>query len=239
MPAMTVSEPTTPVEDAPAKPGAAQRSFVFVGTILVIIMLAVLPLLTPWFIHAALDASAAATRLGVEQAQTYALSDRSVEELLLASGDFAFAGPDGQPFYDDSERSHLRDARVVLWLLLVVGGLSLIGIGAIYGRSTSTGRQAVWRSVSRAGLTTAITIIVLGVVSLVAFGTVFTVFHQIFFPAGNYSFDPATQHLVQLYPFRFWQIAAAALAVLVFLLATAAWLVGRRGARRMQEEDGR
>jgi integral membrane protein (TIGR01906 family) len=239
MPSMTATDPTTLVEDAPADLGAIQRGFVFVGTILVIIMLAVLPLLTPWFIHAALDASAAATRLGVESAQAYALSDRSVEDLVLASGDFAFAGPDGQPFYDDSERSHLRDARVVLWLLLIVGGLCLIGIGAIYGRASSGARQVAWRSVSRAGLTTAITIVVLGVVSLVAFGTVFALFHQIFFPAGNYSFDPATQRLVQLYPFRFWQIAAGALAVLVFLLAAAAWLVGRRRARRPLEEGNR
>ena len=48
----------------------------------------------------------------------------------------------------------------------------------------------------------------LGVVALVAFDTLFEVFHEIFFPAGSYLFDPATERLVQLFPFEFWQETA-------------------------------
>lgn len=219
--------------------GLLSRVLVFVGTILVIVMLAVLPLLSPWFIHAALDASSAPARVGLSPEQTYQMSDRSVEELVLGPGTFAFDGPDGEPFYDDSERGHLGDARILLWLLLIVGGISLIAIAALYVRGGSAARQAVWRVVARAGLTTLVTIVVLGIASLIAFGTVFTLFHEIFFPAGNYSFDPATQRLVQLYPFRFWQITAGALAILVFLLALAAWLVGRQRARQPLGEGSR
>ena len=65
-----------------------------------------------------------------------------------------------------------------------------------------------------------------------AFDSLFTLFHQLFFPGGNWSFDPSTQRLVQLYPFRFWQIASAALGMLVFLLGIGAWLLGRRAAGR-------
>jgi integral membrane protein (TIGR01906 family) len=238
MPSMTATA-STPTESSTPGIGMAQRVFVFVGTILVIVMLAVLPLLTPWFIHAALDGADAPERLGVTASQAHELSDRSVQELVLGPGTFAFAGPDGEPFYDDSERGHLGDARILLWLLLIVGGVALIGIGAVYARATSFGRRAVWRTISRSGLATVVTILVLGVVSVVAFGTVFTLFHQIFFPGGNYSFDPATQRLVQLYPFRFWQIAAAALAVLVFLLALGAWLLGRHKARPPDDERTR
>lgn len=212
---------------------------VFVGTILVIITLAVLPLLTPWFIHAALDASGAPARVGLTPEQAYQMSDRSIEELVLGPGTFGFDGPNGEPFYDASERGHLGDARTLLWLLLVVGGISLIAIAALYARAGSAARRTWWRLVSRAGLTTLVTILVLGMASLLAFGTVFTLFHEIFFPGGNYSFDPATQRLVQLYPFRFWQIAAAALAILLFLLALAAWLVGRQRAREPLEEGSR
>jgi uncharacterized membrane protein len=78
---------------------------------------------------------------------------------------------------------------------------------------------------------TAATVIVLAVVSLVAFGALFTLFHQLFFPGGNWSFDPATQHLVQLYPFAFWQVAAAAFGALVAMLGVAAWWLGRRLGR--------
>lgn len=228
---MTADETTTPSTTS-APPGIWLRAAVFVATILVIVVLAVLPLLTPWFIHAALDAAESATILGIEATAAHALSDRSVQELVLGPGTFDFAGPDGQPFYDASERGHLGDARTLLWLFLILGGIALIGMGAVFARSASTRRRALWRTISRAGLTTAIVVVTLGIVSLVAFGTLFTLFHQIFFPGGNFTFDPATQRLVQLYPFRFWQIAAAALGVLVLVLAIAIWLLGRRKGRR-------
>ena len=77
-----------------------------------------------------------------------------------------------------------------------------------------------------------IVVVVLGIISVVAFDTLFTLFHQVFFPGGNFAFDPDTQRLVQLYPFRFWQIAAAALGVLVFAIAALAWLLGRSISRR-------
>lgn len=214
-----------------APPGAGLRAAIFVATILVIVVLAVLPLLTPWFIHAALDAAGSAARLGIEATVAHALSDRSVEELVLGPGTFELAGPDGQPFYDASERGHLGDARMLLWLFLIVGGIALIGVATVLARSSGTRRRALWRTISQAGLTTALVVVTLGIVSLVAFGTLFTLFHQIFFPGGNFTFDPATQRLVQLYPFRFWQITSAALGVLVFVLATATWLLGRRKSR--------
>jgi integral membrane protein (TIGR01906 family) len=205
---------------------------VFLATILAIIGLAVLPLLTPWFIHRALDAAGSAGRLGLEAAQVYELSDRSVEELVLGPGDFAVEGPDGEPFYDAAERRHLSDARTLLGISLIAGGVSIVVVAAAIGRVTGAGRAALWRSVSRAGLVTAIVVIGLGVLSSVAFESLFDLFHQVFFPAGTYSFDPATQRLVQLYPFRFWQIAAAAFGLLVLLLALGAWSLGRRMARR-------
>jgi integral membrane protein (TIGR01906 family) len=191
----------------------------------------VLPLLTPWFIHAALDAAGSAERLGVSTAQAHALSDRSVEELVLGPGTFAIAAPDGTPFYDASERSHLADARTLLGIFLIAGGLGIVYVGAMLARGAA-GRPAVWRVVARAGLATAGVVLVLGVVSVVAFDSLFTIFHQVFFPAGNWSFDPGSQRLVQLYPFGFWQIAAAALGVAVLLLALGAWLLGRWGERR-------
>ena len=64
-----------------------------------------------------------------------------------------------------------------------------------------------------------------------AFDALFTLFHQLFFPGGNWSFDPATQRLVQLYPFAFWQVTAAAFGVLVAALGVAAWWLGRRLGR--------
>jgi integral membrane protein (TIGR01906 family) len=200
----------------------------------VIIALAVLPLLTPWFTHAALDAAGSADRLGLSPEQVHALSDRSVQELVLGPGSFDIEGPDGEPFYDADERGHLADARLLLGVLLVAGGISLIGIAAALGRRREA-RVAIWTVIRRAGLSTAIVTLLLGFISLVAFDSLFTLFHQVFFPGGNWSFDPATQRLVQLYPFGFWQIAATTLGILVFLLGRLTWLLGRW---RSQSEQG-
>jgi len=221
---------------SPANPalGLPARIAVFLGTILAIIALAVLPLLTPWFIHLALDAAGAAERLGVSVAEAHAFSDRSVEELVLGPGTFDIAGPDGEPLYDALERSHLADARTLLGIVLLAGGISIVVIGALLARSRS--RPVVWRTIAHAGLITAVVVVVLGVVSVVAFDQLFTLFHRVFFPGGNWSFDPSSQRLVQLYPFGFWQIAAAALGVVVLLLALGAWFLGRWGERRSERD---
>jgi integral membrane protein (TIGR01906 family) len=173
----------------------------------------------------------AADRLGTTSAVATALSDRSIEELVLGAGDFAFDGPDGAPFYDADERGHLRDARLLLWLCLGAGGVSALLLGLLLTRADDERRRALWAVVALAGATTAIAVIAIGIVSVVAFSEVFTLFHRVFFPAGNWSFDPATQRLVQLYPFSFWQVASAAFGALVLVLGVATGWVGRRLAR--------
>ena len=196
-----------------------------------LLALAVLPLLGPWFTHPALDAAGAAEWTGLTSAQVHTLSDRSVEELLLGPGAFDFAGPDGQSFYGPSERAHLRDARLLLGICLVAGGLAILVLAWALVRRPDR-RSATWRVISRTGLATAVAVVLLGFLSIFAFDSLFTLFHRVFFPGGNWSFDPATQHLVQLYPFRFWQLAAAALGSLLLVLGLGTWLLGRVLAAR-------
>jgi integral membrane protein (TIGR01906 family) len=233
MRSMTVAAQSTEHPDATTTElGRLMRVGIFIATMLVIIALAVLPLLTPLFIHPALDAAGAAARLGVEPAAAHMMSDASVRELVLGPGSFSFAGPDGTAFYDEAERGHLRDARILLWLFLGAGLISAVLIALALTRSSAVARASIWSTIAGAGAVTGITVVVLGVVSLVAFSTLFTLFHQVFFPGGNWAFDPTTQRLVQLYPFGFWQIAAGALGVLVMILAGMTWLLGRSMARR-------
>lgn len=219
-------------------PGRLGRAAIVVGTILAIIAIALLPLLTPLFLHPALDAADAPARLGLPAGLTHALSDRSVEELVLGPGTFAFDGPDGAPFYDPAERSHLADARVLLWLGLLGGALSLLVMGGAMARADASWRRSAWRTVSRTGAACAAAVLALGLLSLVAFDALFTLFHELFFPAGNWSFDPATQRLVQLYPFSFWQIAAGGLGLMVLLLSALAWWLGRRLGRESTSDPG-
>ncbi len=192
--------------------------------------MAVLPLLTPWFIHRALDAAGSAGLLGLSQAQAHELSDQSVRQLVLG-GEFDFSGPDGEPFYDIDEQGHMGDARLLLGVCLIAGGIGIIAIAATLGVWRDR-RAAIWTVVRRSGLTTSMAVVLLGFISLVAFDSLFTLFHQVFFPGGNWSFDPSTQRLVQLYPFRFWQIASAALGTLIFIIGLATWLLGRWASMR-------
>jgi integral membrane protein (TIGR01906 family) len=209
-----------------------------VATVLAILALAVLPLLTPFALHPALDAAGSASFLRVTPAEAHALSDRSVEELVLGPGSFAFEGPGGGPFYDTAERGHLGEARALLWLCLGAGLVSLVGLAIVIGRTRGARRRAAWRVVSWTGAAIVVVVVVLGLLSLVAFDSLFVLFHQVVFPGGGWSFDPASQHLVQLYPFVFWQIAAASFGLLVLLLGSLTWWLGRRLGRSDGPTDG-
>jgi integral membrane protein (TIGR01906 family) len=146
----------------------------------------------------------------------------------VGPGSFELVGPDGRPFYDTAERGHLRDARVLLRLCVTAGAISVVVLGLLV-RLTITGapRRSIWSAVSRAGATAAVAVVLIGIVGLVAFDSLFTLFHQVFFPAGGWSFDPSTQRLVQLYPVTFWQVAAAAFGLLLGGLGVLTWWLGR------------
>ena len=50
-----------------------------------------------------------------------------------------------------------------------------------------------------------ITIAAIGIVAALAFEQAFLLFHEVFFPQGNFLFDPATSNLVRLYPDWYWE----------------------------------
>ena len=50
-----------------------------------------------------------------------------------------------------------------------------------------------------------IAVAAIGIVAAFAFEQAFLLFHQVFFPQGNFLFDPATSNLVRLYPDWYWQ----------------------------------
>jgi integral membrane protein (TIGR01906 family) len=71
----------------------------------------------------------------------------------------------------------------------------------------------------------AVAVVSLGIVALVAFDTLFAVFHEVLFPAGSYDFDPATERLVQLFPFQFWQESAIVVGIVIIAISAVVALV--------------
>jgi integral membrane protein (TIGR01906 family) len=144
---------------------------------------------------------------------------------LFGPGTFEFGWSGGARFFDPSESSHLHDARTLLLVFLALVAVSLIGLVAVLARRG--GDPQVWRAAGRGGLALAALLLAGGVAFLVAFDIAFELFHRVFFPQGNWAFDPSRQRMVQLYPIAFWQYASAALATLSIAAGLALWAVAR------------
>jgi len=85
----------------------------------------------------------------------------------------------------------------------------------------------------RAGALVAAGIVaVIGVAAALAFDPLFLLFHDVFFPQGNFLFDPATSNLLRLYPEWYWQGITAGVAVSFIALALLAALISHGMLRR-------
>lgn len=197
----------------------------------VIVTGSVLPFLTPqWVAFEQGRANATAwtgyTAEGLKVATHSILSD-------LVFGPPNFAGEvRGEPVLDERERGHMRDVRSVfvgLWVLAAVS------IGVLVAARWRRDRCATWRAVRGGALGLTAGIVGIGAIALVAFDALFELFHRLFFPAGSYAFDPATERLVQLFPFQFWQESALAVGVVVVVVSVGiSVMAGRRGSRRAE-----
>lgn len=174
------------------------------------------------------------------RAEAAAWTGYTTEELNAATGailsDLVFGPPAfevevrGEPVLNERERGHMQDVRTVFMGLWIAAAVSIVVLVIAFARGD---RQATWRAVRRGATGLAGAVVALGVVALVAFDVLFEVFHRLFFPGGSYTFDPETERLVQLFPFRFWQETAIAVGVVILVLsAVVAVIAGRRAGRQ-------
>ena len=84
----------------------------------------------------------------------------------------------------------------------------------------------------------AIGTVAVGGAFFVFFDTAFTLFHTLFFAEGTWTFDPATDRLVQLFPYQFWTETSVAIAVVGLALSIGVWAVARRPARPRRSPAG-
>lgn len=204
-------------------------SLILIGlaTAIVIVTVAILPFLTPQWVafeqgRAQAEAWTGFTTEELRTATNAILSD------LVFGGDFDVA-INGTQVLEAREQSHMRDVRTVFRGLWILAAISVVGLVLASRRAD---RAATWRAVRGGAIGLAIGTVIVGIVGLVAFDQLFELFHEIFFPAGSYDFDPLTSKLVQLFPFDFWfETAIVVGAVIIGISIAVAFVAGRRAAR--------
>ena len=134
----------------------------------------------------------------------------------------AFASTD-RPLFDDNERSHMADVRAVFQATKVA---FVAGVVLVLGVLRWTDRARRIRLLRDAAIAAAIGVSVLAIAAAVAFDPLFLLFHEVFFPQGNFLFAPGSNLLI-LYPDGYWYgvtllIGVAFVAVMATLAAAAA-----------------
>jgi integral membrane protein (TIGR01906 family) len=200
-----------------------------VATAVVVLGASVAPFLAPPVVRFEQDRTGAGALTGYSPAQLDVVTGSLLGDVVLWQGDFAVA-IDGVPVLKDAERSHLRDVRTVFtgfWLMVLAGVVTLaIGFRRAHAMGASA---AAWRAVRNGARGLAIGIAVAGVLVIVAFEAAFEVFHRLFFSTGTYTFDPARDKLVQLFPEQLWsEMAIAVGAVALGAALVTAWRAGTR-----------
>lgn len=201
------------------------RPLLSVAIAIVLLALALLALLTPPWTHFALDAAGSVAPSGGVQAAVE-MSDQTVRA-LVTMGTFDFPAADGAPMYTAAEQAHMRDVQLVLYGFLALAAASLVFVVVMLLRAPRD--AARWRAVARGGLGLIVAVIVLGLIAAFAFEAVFTLFHEIFFPGGNWAFA-ADSNLIRLYPEPFWELSSAALGLLAAVGGLVVWFICRRRA---------
>jgi integral membrane protein (TIGR01906 family) len=210
-----------------------------VATAFVILGGSIAPFLTPPVVRFEQDRTDVVDLTGLTRPGIDRITDSLLGDLVLWVGDFDVNRYEFRgclcPVLTVAERAHLRDVRNVFtgFWLVVLAAVAVLAVGFRRARQP-TARAAAWRSVRNGARALAVLIAVAGAFAVVAFDVAFEVFHRLFFSAGSYTFDPAHDRLVQLFPERFWSEIAIAVGVVVIVIAVATvWLAGRR-ARRLE-----
>lgn len=137
-----------------------------------------------------------------------------------------------EPFFDANEAAHLRDVGGVFGMLLPATAMAALVVALLGGVLFVRDRRLL-RTVA---IVDAAVVAAVGVLAAVAFEPMFLVFHEIFFPQGNFLFDPRTENLVLLYPEGYWlgvtlRLGATFLLLTLAVAALASVPIGSTSAR--------
>ena len=206
--------------------------WIAIATTLTILALTLPLFLNPVWVGFEQGRAQAAAWTGFSEPDLRQATDAILADLVFGPPDFDVA-IGGAPVLNDRERGHMRDVRGVFVAFFALAIALAAAALAMAARRRGDERRATWRAVRGGAIGLIVVLVGAGILSVVAFAAVFELFHQIFFAGGSYAFDPATERLVQLFPFRFWQESAIAVgAVTVVIAALVAVVATRRRSAR-------
>jgi integral membrane protein (TIGR01906 family) len=146
-----------------------------------------------------------------------ALHERTLAYVLGDAPELPTFATTGLPLFDDNERSHMRDVRVLFGTVKIafVAGL-VLGFAVLRW----TDRALRVRLLRDAAIGAGIAVSAVAIAAVVAFDPLFLLFHEIFFPQGNFLFGPDSNLLI-LYPDAYWYGVTLRIGV-TFIAAMAA-----------------
>lgn len=218
--------------------GALAALVVGVATALVVLAVAILPFLNPAWVGFEQERAQAAAWTGFAPADLKAATDAILSDLVLGPPAFDVQ-VSGTPVLNAAERGHMRDVRDVFLGLYLAAAIGALVLAATFTLARGRGRARLWRRISRAGIVIAVVTLVGGLVGLTSFDAAFGLFHEVFFPQGNYLFDPRTDRLVQLFPDAFWMDTTVAVGIVIVALAVGLAWIGRRRAAVIERRTER
>lgn len=186
--------------------------------------------MTPLWIGFAQERAGVPAITGYTPEQVRDVTNSILRDLVIGPPDFA-ASVNGEPVLGATERGHMVDVRNVLVPVTVVFVVMTAALAALL--LARRDRAWPWRAMARGAAALLVAGVVVGLAVLFFFDAAFLLFHRTFFPQGNFTFDPRTQRLVQIFPQQLWVETAAGLVVVGSTLALATFIVARRRAARL------
>src|SRR5579884_1946568 len=124
--------------------------------------------------------------------------------------------------FKEKEILHMNDVRV---LVQDIGKAQLVGLALIIlvvalaiSQWGSGGRKAIARAMTYGSILTLALVILTGIVTYTSFDWLFLTFHEVTFQNNFWELDPATDHLIQMFPFGFWYDAMLTVALRVLIV---------------------
>ena len=213
----------------PSVPERVAGVLTAIAAAVVITAIAILPFLTPAWVSFEQGRTGAPQWTGYSVSELRTATDAILADLVVGPPDFDVT-VDGVAVLNERERSHMRDVRGVFAGFALIAVLAAVGLVAAVVLARRFGHpERAWAAVRTGARGLAVGVVIAGVVAFFAFDAAFEVFHRLFFSGGSYTFDPASDRLVQLFPFAFWSETTMAVGVVIVVLSlVVATLAGRR-----------